>query len=175
MCISSFSLPGTSQRVLEVSNHWWYSMLIQPPLLKDSVAAPLLSAYYPDCVGMSPSCTSTNRAAATTTSSASPGKMEPSKAVPSPLGERCSVFPFLTSPSPPWKLKGKQTAENSWMWHDTKHSLLHALGCASQIQPSGVESYLEKGSVCIQLPYYRFYHVCVWSWPWRSEERVSDN
>ncbi|XP_049999538.1 lysine-specific histone demethylase 2 isoform X2 [Alexandromys fortis] len=72
-------------RVLEVSNHWWYSMLIQPPLLKDSVAAPLLSAYYPDCVGMSPSCTSTNRAAATTTSSASPGKMEPSKAASSPL------------------------------------------------------------------------------------------
>lgn len=108
-----FSLPATSQRVLEVSNHWWYSMLIQPPLLKDSVAAPLLSAYYPDCVGMSPSCTSTNRAAATTTSSASPGKMEPSKAAPFPLGERCSGFPFLTSPSPPWKFKGKQTAEDS--------------------------------------------------------------
>lgn len=36
-------------------------MLILPPLLKDSVAAPLLSAYYPDCVGMSPSCTSTHR------------------------------------------------------------------------------------------------------------------
>ncbi|XP_073188010.1 lysine-specific histone demethylase 2 isoform X3 [Lepidochelys kempii] len=48
-------------RVAEVSDHWWYSMLILPPLLKDSVAAPLLSAYYPDCVGMSPSCTSTNR------------------------------------------------------------------------------------------------------------------
>lgn len=36
-------------------------MLILPPLLKDSVAAPFLAAYYPDCVGMSPSCTSTNR------------------------------------------------------------------------------------------------------------------
>ncbi|ERE77440.1 lysine-specific histone demethylase 1B [Cricetulus griseus] len=72
-------------RVLEVSNQWWNSMLIQPPLLKDSVAAPLLSAYYPDCVGMSPSCTSTNRATGTTTSSASPGKMEPSKVASSPL------------------------------------------------------------------------------------------
>ncbi|XP_006516980.1 lysine-specific histone demethylase 1B isoform X5 [Mus musculus] len=76
-------------RVLEVSNHWWYPMLIQPPLLKDSVAAPLLSAYYPDCVGMSPSCTSTHRAtvtaATTTTGSASPGEMEPSKAAPSSL------------------------------------------------------------------------------------------
>ncbi|GAB1298143.1 Lysine-specific histone demethylase 1B [Apodemus speciosus] len=76
-------------RVLEVSNHWWYSMLIQPPLLKDSVAAPLLSAYYPDCVGMSPSCTSTHRAtvtaAPTATGSASPGEMEPSKAAPSSL------------------------------------------------------------------------------------------
>ncbi|XP_045353225.1 lysine-specific histone demethylase 1B isoform X2 [Leopardus geoffroyi] len=66
-------------RVSEVSNHWWYSMLILPPLLKDSVAAPLLSAYYPDCVGMSPSCASTHRAAGST----SPGKLEPSKAAPS--------------------------------------------------------------------------------------------
>ncbi|XP_010621224.1 lysine-specific histone demethylase 1B isoform X2 [Fukomys damarensis] len=81
-------------RVSEVSNHWWYSMLILPPLLKDSVAAPLLSAYYPDCVGMSPSCTSTNRAAAAaiataatvaTTGDASPGRPEPSKVVPSVL------------------------------------------------------------------------------------------
>ncbi|XP_045407818.1 lysine-specific histone demethylase 1B isoform X3 [Lemur catta] len=70
-------------RVSEVSNHWWYSMLILPPLLKDSVAAPLLSAYYPDCVGMSPSCTSTNRA--TASSNASPGKLEHSKAAPSVL------------------------------------------------------------------------------------------
>ena len=72
------------QRVSEVSNHWWYSMLILPPLLKDSVAAPLLSAYYPDCVGMSPSCTSTHRVASDT----SPGKLEHLKAVPSVLGER---------------------------------------------------------------------------------------
>eukprot|EP00069_Balaena_mysticetus_P014047 bmy_08415T0 len=74
--------PNTAvKRVSEVSNHWWYSMLILPPLLKDSVAAPLLSAYYPDCVGMSPSCTSTHRAASDT----SPGKLEHSKAVPSVL------------------------------------------------------------------------------------------
>ncbi|XP_071469817.1 lysine-specific histone demethylase 2 isoform X1 [Marmota flaviventris] len=70
-------------RVSEVSNHWWYSMLILPPLLKDSVAAPLLSAYYPDCVGMSPSCTSTNRAA--TAGDTSPGKLEASKVAPSAL------------------------------------------------------------------------------------------
>lgn len=48
-------------RVSEVSTQPWYAMLILPPLLKDSPAAPLLAAYYPDCVGMSPSCTSTNR------------------------------------------------------------------------------------------------------------------
>ncbi|KAM6184896.1 lysine-specific histone demethylase 2 [Rhynchocyon petersi] len=63
-------------RVPEVSNHWWYSMLILPPLLKDSVAAPLLSAYYPDCVGMSPSCSSTQR----TTNAA--GKLETTKTTP---------------------------------------------------------------------------------------------
>ncbi|XP_074063253.1 lysine-specific histone demethylase 2 isoform X3 [Macrotis lagotis] len=66
-------------RVAEVSNHWWYSMLILPPFLKDSVAAPLLSAYYPDCVGMSPSCTSTNRVP----NEASPEKAEHCKALPS--------------------------------------------------------------------------------------------
>lgn len=82
----SFMLLCPFQRVSEVSNHWWYSMLILPPLLKDSVAAPLLSAYYPDCVGMSPSCTSTHRAA----SNASPGKLEHSTAVPSVLGESWS-------------------------------------------------------------------------------------
>ncbi|XP_073422202.1 lysine-specific histone demethylase 2 isoform X2 [Dendrobates tinctorius] len=48
-------------RVSEVSTHQWYAMLILPPLLKDSPSAPLLAAYYPDCVGMSPSCTRTNR------------------------------------------------------------------------------------------------------------------
>lgn len=30
-------------------------MLILPPLFKDSPANPFLTAYYPDCVGMSPS------------------------------------------------------------------------------------------------------------------------
>ncbi|XP_060706223.1 lysine-specific histone demethylase 2 isoform X3 [Hemiscyllium ocellatum] len=48
-------------RVSEVGDGKWYSMLIVPPLLKDSPAAPFLGAYYPDCVGMSPSCSNTNR------------------------------------------------------------------------------------------------------------------
>ncbi|XP_078395404.1 lysine-specific histone demethylase 2 isoform X5 [Cetorhinus maximus] len=48
-------------RVSEVGDSKWYSMLIVPPLLKDSPAAPFLGAYYPDCVGMSPSCSNTNR------------------------------------------------------------------------------------------------------------------
>lgn len=79
--LSFTSLLG--QRVAEVSDHWWYSMLILPPLLKDSVAAPFLAAYYPDCVGMSPSCTSTNR---------SPGesnlvKLEHLKSVPNVTGK----------------------------------------------------------------------------------------
>lgn len=78
----SFTSP-LGQRVAEVSDHWWYSMLILPPLLKDSVAAPFLAAYYPDCVGMSPSCTSTNR---------SPGesnlvKLEHLKSVPNVTGK----------------------------------------------------------------------------------------
>ncbi|XP_066572012.1 lysine-specific histone demethylase 2 isoform X1 [Amia ocellicauda] len=42
-------------RVAEVIDSWWHSMLILPPLLKDSPANPFLTAYYPDCVGMSPS------------------------------------------------------------------------------------------------------------------------
>lgn len=84
-CVS-WSRSAPLQRVSEVSNHWWYSMLILPPLLKDSVAAPLLSAYYPDCVGMSPSCASTHR----TAGSSSPGKLEHSKGVPSSLGESWS-------------------------------------------------------------------------------------
>uniref|UniRef100_G3NC89 [histone-H3]-N(6),N(6)-dimethyl-L-lysine(4) FAD-dependent demethylase n=1 Tax=Gasterosteus aculeatus aculeatus TaxID=481459 RepID=G3NC89_GASAC len=47
-------------RVVEVSDNWWHSMLILPPLFKDSPAAPFLSAYYPDCVGMSPSGAASN-------------------------------------------------------------------------------------------------------------------
>lgn len=35
-------------------------MLILPPLFKDSPASPFLTAYYPDCVGMSPSGSSSN-------------------------------------------------------------------------------------------------------------------
>uniref|UniRef100_A0A8C5E9H5 [histone-H3]-N(6),N(6)-dimethyl-L-lysine(4) FAD-dependent demethylase n=1 Tax=Gouania willdenowi TaxID=441366 RepID=A0A8C5E9H5_GOUWI len=42
-------------RVAEVSDTWWHSMLILPPLFKESPASPFLAAYYPDCVGMSPS------------------------------------------------------------------------------------------------------------------------
>uniref|UniRef100_A0A3B4FH01 [histone-H3]-N(6),N(6)-dimethyl-L-lysine(4) FAD-dependent demethylase n=1 Tax=Pundamilia nyererei TaxID=303518 RepID=A0A3B4FH01_9CICH len=42
-------------RVAEVTDSWWHSMLILPPLFKDSPASPFLTAYYPDCVGMSPS------------------------------------------------------------------------------------------------------------------------
>uniref|UniRef100_A0A8D3CGY0 [histone-H3]-N(6),N(6)-dimethyl-L-lysine(4) FAD-dependent demethylase n=1 Tax=Scophthalmus maximus TaxID=52904 RepID=A0A8D3CGY0_SCOMX len=42
-------------RVAEVSDSWWHSMLILPPLFKESPAGPFLAAYYPDCVGMSPS------------------------------------------------------------------------------------------------------------------------
>lgn len=42
-------------RVAEVTESWWQSMLILPPLFKDSPASPFLAAYYPDCVGMSPS------------------------------------------------------------------------------------------------------------------------
>ena len=108
-CPSSFC-SAPLQRVSEVSNHWWYSMLILPPLLKDSVAAPLLSAYYPDCVGMSPSCTSTHRAASDT----SPGKLEHSKAVPSVLGESWS-WPSLLSllpPPLPWKYVGEQNGKD---------------------------------------------------------------
>lgn len=38
-----------------MTDSWWHSMLILPPLFKDSPAGPFLAAYYPDCVGMSPS------------------------------------------------------------------------------------------------------------------------
>uniref|UniRef100_A0A669FBB0 [histone-H3]-N(6),N(6)-dimethyl-L-lysine(4) FAD-dependent demethylase n=1 Tax=Oreochromis niloticus TaxID=8128 RepID=A0A669FBB0_ORENI len=47
-------------RVAEVTDSWWHSMLILPPLFKDSPASPFLTAYYPDCVGMSPSGSSSN-------------------------------------------------------------------------------------------------------------------
>uniref|UniRef100_A0A3Q4HN13 [histone-H3]-N(6),N(6)-dimethyl-L-lysine(4) FAD-dependent demethylase n=1 Tax=Neolamprologus brichardi TaxID=32507 RepID=A0A3Q4HN13_NEOBR len=47
-------------RVAEVTDSWWHSMLILPPLFKDSPATPFLTAYYPDCVGMSPSGSSSN-------------------------------------------------------------------------------------------------------------------
>uniref|UniRef100_W5LIC7 [histone-H3]-N(6),N(6)-dimethyl-L-lysine(4) FAD-dependent demethylase n=1 Tax=Astyanax mexicanus TaxID=7994 RepID=W5LIC7_ASTMX len=42
-------------RVASIGDSWWYSMLILPPLFKESPASPFLTAYYPDCVGMSPS------------------------------------------------------------------------------------------------------------------------
>uniref|UniRef100_A0A3Q3WJ00 [histone-H3]-N(6),N(6)-dimethyl-L-lysine(4) FAD-dependent demethylase n=1 Tax=Mola mola TaxID=94237 RepID=A0A3Q3WJ00_MOLML len=42
-------------RVAEVTDSWWHSMLILPPLFKESPASPFLTTYYPDCVGMSPS------------------------------------------------------------------------------------------------------------------------
>uniref|UniRef100_K7G358 [histone-H3]-N(6),N(6)-dimethyl-L-lysine(4) FAD-dependent demethylase n=1 Tax=Pelodiscus sinensis TaxID=13735 RepID=K7G358_PELSI len=77
-------------RVAEVSDLWWYSMLILPPLLKDSVAAPLLSAYYPDCVGMSPSCTSTNRLLGESNAV----KLEHIKSAPSVAGMNKYFQPF---------------------------------------------------------------------------------
>ncbi|XP_043921209.1 lysine-specific histone demethylase 1B [Protopterus annectens] len=85
------SLPE-DMRVAEVSDHWWHSMLIIPPLLKDSPAAPLLSAYYPDCVGMSPSCTSTRRLPPSSNSM----KMQNSKSPPNvTVSWMCQYFqPF---------------------------------------------------------------------------------
>ncbi|XP_073534930.1 lysine-specific histone demethylase 2 isoform X1 [Phyllobates terribilis] len=74
-------------RVSEVSTQPWYAMLILPPLLKDSPSAPLLAAYYPDCVGMSPSCTRTNRLHGDT-------KLEPSKGAPSNTGINPYFQPF---------------------------------------------------------------------------------
>uniref|UniRef100_A0A672LW59 Lysine demethylase 1B n=1 Tax=Sinocyclocheilus grahami TaxID=75366 RepID=A0A672LW59_SINGR len=47
-------------RVAGVTDSWWLSMLILPPLFKDSPATPFLSCYYPDCVGMSPSASPSN-------------------------------------------------------------------------------------------------------------------
>ncbi|XP_067281511.1 lysine-specific histone demethylase 2 isoform X2 [Pseudorasbora parva] len=48
-------------RVAGVTDSWWHSMLILPPLFKDSPASPFLSSYYPDCVGMSPSAAPANQ------------------------------------------------------------------------------------------------------------------
>ncbi|CAG6009548.1 unnamed protein product [Menidia menidia] len=59
-CMASRASPdllpvSSPQRVSEVTDSWWHSMLILPPLLKESPSSPFLAAYYPDCVGMSPS------------------------------------------------------------------------------------------------------------------------
>ncbi|XP_046875001.1 lysine-specific histone demethylase 1B isoform X1 [Hypomesus transpacificus] len=48
-------------RVAEVTDSWWHSMLILPPLFKHSPASPFLLSYYPDCVGMSPSGSPSNQ------------------------------------------------------------------------------------------------------------------
>lgn len=176
MYISLLPPVDPSQRVMEVSKHWWYSMLIQPPLLKDSVAAPLLSAYYPDCVGMSPSCTSTHRATVTATTtatgSASPAEMEPSKAAPSSLGERCSGTLFLPSLGPLLgNLRVSKLQKTLLVYVTWYKALLHAFGYAvghhmyllciyrfSRI----LESYMGNSPTCIhymQVPYYRLYCV----------------
>lgn len=55
------SLPE-DMRVADVGHSWWSSMLIVPPLLKESPANLFLVAYYPDCVGMSPSASPSNYA-----------------------------------------------------------------------------------------------------------------
>ncbi len=44
------------QRVAGVTDSWWLSMLILRRCLRTAPASPFLSAYYPDCVGMSPVC-----------------------------------------------------------------------------------------------------------------------
>uniref|UniRef100_A0A8C7FBX4 [histone-H3]-N(6),N(6)-dimethyl-L-lysine(4) FAD-dependent demethylase n=1 Tax=Oncorhynchus kisutch TaxID=8019 RepID=A0A8C7FBX4_ONCKI len=61
------------QRVAEVIDSWWHSMLILPPLFKDSPANPFLTAYYPDCVGMSPSGSTINACSQTHTLCSVPG------------------------------------------------------------------------------------------------------
>uniref|UniRef100_A0A8C7FBX9 [histone-H3]-N(6),N(6)-dimethyl-L-lysine(4) FAD-dependent demethylase n=1 Tax=Oncorhynchus kisutch TaxID=8019 RepID=A0A8C7FBX9_ONCKI len=60
-------------RVAEVIDSWWHSMLILPPLFKDSPANPFLTAYYPDCVGMSPSGSTINACSQTHTLCSVPG------------------------------------------------------------------------------------------------------
>ena len=62
--VDSTILPCRScrpQRVAEVTDSWWHSMLILPPLFKHSPASPFLLSYYPDCVGMSPSGSPSNQ------------------------------------------------------------------------------------------------------------------
>uniref|UniRef100_A0AAZ3QDX0 [histone-H3]-N(6),N(6)-dimethyl-L-lysine(4) FAD-dependent demethylase n=1 Tax=Oncorhynchus tshawytscha TaxID=74940 RepID=A0AAZ3QDX0_ONCTS len=61
------------KRVAEVIDSWWHSMLILPPLFKDSPANPFLTAYYPDCVGMSPSGSTINACSLTHTLCSVPG------------------------------------------------------------------------------------------------------
>ncbi len=63
------------QRVAGVTDSWWLSMLILPPLFKDSPASPFLSAYYPDCVGMSPSASPEHRRAAPSHSESEPDRV----------------------------------------------------------------------------------------------------
>ncbi|XP_032436131.1 lysine-specific histone demethylase 1B isoform X1 [Xiphophorus hellerii] len=75
-------------RVAEVSESWWHSMLILPPLLKESPAGAFLSAYYPDCVGMSPSGSPCNVSAAEL-------RAEPCRAVQPQIPGLCPYFqPF---------------------------------------------------------------------------------
>uniref|UniRef100_A0A3P8QXW3 Lysine demethylase 1B n=1 Tax=Astatotilapia calliptera TaxID=8154 RepID=A0A3P8QXW3_ASTCA len=52
--------PSRQKSIFLIKIFWWHSMLILPPLFKDSPASPFLTAYYPDCVGMSPSGSSSN-------------------------------------------------------------------------------------------------------------------
>ncbi|XP_053323020.1 lysine-specific histone demethylase 2 [Spea bombifrons] len=93
---NSVKMEGTDQcsmpedlRVSEVSTQSWYSMLILPPLLKDSPAAAMLAAYYPDCVGMSPSCTTTNRLHGESLS----GKLDQYRGVP--VSNSAGVNPYF--------------------------------------------------------------------------------
>uniref|UniRef100_A0A8C6T1N1 [histone-H3]-N(6),N(6)-dimethyl-L-lysine(4) FAD-dependent demethylase n=1 Tax=Neogobius melanostomus TaxID=47308 RepID=A0A8C6T1N1_9GOBI len=55
MKFNNCTIKSTLYNMAEVTESWWQSMLILPPLFKDSPASPFLAAYYPDCVGMSPS------------------------------------------------------------------------------------------------------------------------
>ncbi|XP_064839006.1 lysine-specific histone demethylase 2 [Oncorhynchus masou masou] len=75
-------------RVAEVIDSWWHSMLILPPLFKDSPANPFLTAYYPDCVGMSPSGSTSNHSHAEL-------RAEHCRAIPPQIPGLCPYFqPF---------------------------------------------------------------------------------